>query len=259
MKILFIGDIYGNPGISVLEEVLPSLKEQYNPNLIIVNGENIANGRGINKKIYKQLMTLGICAVTMGNWVWGNSDLLNFIDDSKIVRPLNFHKAPGKGYTVINYNGKKVLVINALGRVFMNPSLENPFFGVEKVLNEVEHDYSLLDFHAEATSEKVAIGHYLDGKIDAIVGTHTHIQTADERKLPKGTLYITDVGMTGALNGVIGVKKEIVIDRFLYGHATPNEVEIGTNQLNAVILDLDLKTIQRIHVESETRNEQKRY
>lgn len=252
MKILFIGDVYGTPGIAMLEQTLPMLKKDYSPNIIIVNGENIANGRGINQKIYKSLMTQGVAAVTMGNWVWGNSDLLNFIDESNIVRPLNYHQAPGKGYLLLKYNQERILIMNALGRVFMNPSLENPFFQIEKILNEIPHDYSFLDFHAEATSEKVALGHYLDGKIDVIVGTHTHVPTADERKLPNGTLYITDVGMTGALNGVIGVKKEIVINRFLYGHAIPNETAQGSKQLNAVFVDLSKRTIQRIHVESET-------
>lgn len=251
MKILFIGDIYGNPGIQIFKNEIDNLKKTYKPNIIIVNGENISNGRGINQKIYKELMINGVSAVTMGNWVWGNSDLLNFIDESNIIRPINYNHAPGEGYLLLNFNNKKILIINALGRIFMNPSLENPFYLVDKILKDIKHDYAILDFHAEATSEKVAMAHYLDGKIDAIVGTHTHVQTADERKMPNGTLYITDVGMTGALNGVIGVKKEIVINRFLNGHSIPNETQKGAKQLNAVILDLDAKTINRIHIESE--------
>ena len=198
------------------------------------------------------MMGLGIHAMTMGNWVWGNKELFEFIEDSNVIRPFNFREAPGKGYQVINYNGQKLLVINALGRTFMNANLDDPFTGVLNILNTVDHDYALLDMHAEATSEKVAIGHYLDGKIDAVVGTHTHIPTADDRKLPGGTLYITDVGMTGPLNGVIGVTKEIVIKRFLNGFSTPNEVAPGEKQLNAVIMDFSKKTIQRIHIESET-------
>jgi len=134
----------------------------------------------------------------------------------------------------------------------MNANVENPFFGLEKILNEVEHDYSIIDFHAEATSEKVALGHYLDGKATAVLGTHTHVPTADARKLPKGTLYITDVGLTGPLDGIIGVDKDIVINRFLNGHSVPNQVAEGPVQLNAVILDLDQHKISHIHLESET-------
>ncbi|MDX9691539.1 MAG: TIGR00282 family metallophosphoesterase [Acholeplasmataceae bacterium] len=252
MKVLFIGDIYGRPGIDMLTEYLPELKKTYKPNIVIVNAENAANGRGITLKIYKEIMSLGVHAITMGNWVWGNKELFEFIEDSNIVRPINFRQAPGKGFLTINYNGQKLLVINVLGRTFMNANLECPFETVKKTILEHEVDYTLVDIHAEATSEKVAIGHYLDGLASAVVGTHTHIQTADERALPNGTLYITDVGMTGPLNGVIGVTKEIVLDRFLNGFSIPNEVAPGPKQLNAVIMDFAKKSINRIHIESET-------
>lgn len=249
MKVLFIGDIYGEPGLDILISELPKIKEQYKPNLIIANAENAANGRGINLKIYKELMQLGISVLTMGNWTWGNNDLLEFIDESNVVRPANYLQAPGSGYKVVNYNGIKVLIINLLGRTFMNASLENPFLIADKIISEVEADYIFIDFHAEATSEKVAFGHYVDGRVDAVIGTHTHIPTADYRMLEKGTLYMTDVGMTGALNGVIGVDKEIVIDRFIHGYGRPNKVELGKKQLNAVILDFKNKTIDRIYIE----------
>lgn len=252
MKILFIGDIYGRPGLEMISTHLTELKNTYRPNVIIVNAENAANGRGISLKIYKELMSQGIHAITMGNWVWGNRELFEFIDDSNIVRPMNFRNAPGKGFITVNYNGQKLLVINALGRTFMNPNIDDPFTGIDSIIQNEVADFILVDMHAEATSEKVALGHYLDGRVDVVVGTHTHIPTADERVLPNGTLYITDVGMTGPLNGVIGVSKEIVLDRFLNGYSTPNEVAPGAKQLNAVILDLVKKTIQRIHIESET-------
>ena len=252
MKVLFIGDIYGRPGLDMLSEHLPDLKSRFKPNVIIANGENASHGRGISLKIYKEMMSLGISAITMGNWVWGHKELFEFIDDSNVIRPINFREAPGKGYLTINYNGTKLLVINALGRTFMNANMDCPFITIEKLVETEEVDYILVDFHAEATSEKVALGHYLDGKVDAILGTHTHVPTADNRKLPNGTLYITDVGMTGPLNGVIGVTKEIVLDRFLNGFSIPNEVAPGTKQLNAVFLDLEKKTIERIHIESET-------
>jgi len=251
VRILFIGDVFGEPGLKIINEHLAELKKIHRPNLVIINAENAANGRGINLKIYKELMSQGVHGITMGNWTWGNKDLFNFIEDSNVVRPINFCEAPGKGFLTINYNGQKVLIINAVGRTSMNPNVSNPFTVLEALIEKEEADYIFIDFHAEATSEKVALGHYLDGKVDAIVGTHTHVQTADERILPKGTLYITDVGMTGPLNGIIGVKQEVVLDRFLKGFSQPNEVAQGVRQLNAVILDLDKKSIKRIHIESD--------
>lgn len=250
MKILFIGDIYGRPGREILFDNLDRLKEKYKPNIIIVNGENSAHGRSITKKIYKEMMISGIHLVTMGNHTFSNRDIHDLLldPDINIIRPCNYRNTKGNGYKVINYNGVKLLVINALGRAFMNNSVDNPFYSVKEIIEKVPHDYSFVDFHAEATAEKVALGHYLDGYASVVVGTHTHIPTADERKLPKGTLYITDVGMTGPLNGIIGVDKNIVIPRFLNGHSRPNEVAKGARWLNGVIVDLELKTIERIQI-----------
>lgn len=250
MKILFVGDIYGEPGRKIFLDNIEELKAIHKPNLVIVNAENSANnGRGITQKFYKELMQKGVSCVTMGNHVFGQNELTSFIDDSHVVRPINFKQAPGKGYDLIKYNNQTLLVINALGRTFMNANLESPFHEIDRIIKEVRSDYVFVDFHAEATSEKVALGHFLDGRVSAVVGTHTHIQTADERALSKGTLYITDVGMTGPLDGVIGVDKEIVVNRFLYGYSLPNVVAATKNQLNAVLLDLRLKTITRIHLE----------
>ncbi|WP_025724625.1 TIGR00282 family metallophosphoesterase [Acholeplasma granularum] len=250
MKILFIGDIYGNPGIDYLIEKIPFLRQTYQPNLIFANAENSANGRGITQKIYKKLMNAGISIITMGNHTWKNPDLKNFIDGSNIIRPINDGSNMGKGYTIINYNDKKILIINALGKAFMNEENEPPFEMVKQILDTQKYDYSFLDFHAEATSEKVAMAHFLDGKVDMMVGTHTHIQTNDDRLLPNGTLYISDVGMTGPLEGVIGVKKEIIIDRFIYGQSRPNEVAEGPRQLNAVLFTLSPKRkIEKIHLD----------
>lgn len=252
MKVLFVGDLYGRPGLEMFLEHVGVLKDTYKPNLIICNAENVAHGRGITQKIYKELMSAGVHMLTMGNWVWGQKELFDFIDEANIVRPFNFRKAPGRGFITINFNGKKVLIINALGRTFMNPQVLCPFTGIDQILEENPADFTLVDIHAEATSEKVALGHYLDGRVSAVIGTHTHIPTADERALPRGTLYITDVGMTGPRDGVIGVDKDIVIHRFLNGFSIPNEVAPGPRQLNAVILDFAKKTIERIHIESET-------
>lgn len=252
MRVLFVGDLYGQKGLDTFKLFLPKVKEEYRPNIIIVNGENAANGRGITKKIYKELMSLGVSVITMGNWVWGNKELYEFIDDSNVIRPFNFLNAPGDGYKIIKFNDKKICVINALGRTFMNANVENPFTGIKSILENVDVDYSIVDFHAEATSEKVALGHYLDGLTTAVLGTHTHVPTLDFRKLPKGTLYITDVGMTGPLEGIIGVDQEIVINRFLNGHSVPNVVAEGPVQFNAVLLDFNKKSIEHIHLESVT-------
>lgn len=255
MKILFFGDIYGDSGIKAFEESIDSLKQKYRPNLIVVNGENSANGRGINKSIYTNYMKKGVNVITMGNWTWGNKELLTFIDNSNVIRPANFKNAPGSGYKTININNEKILVINVLGRTFMNANLANPFETVEAIIENEKADYILIDFHAEATSEKVAFGIYFDGKIDAIVGTHTHVQTNDARVLPKGTLYITDVGMTGPLDGVIGVDKDIVISRFLTGYSGGNIVASGKKQVNAVFLDLKAKNIENIKIIDGENNE----
>ena len=249
MRMLFIGDIYGEPGYQMLSEHLTDLKQKYRPNIIVINGENITNGRGIDKETYLKCMKLGIHAITMGNWTWANPELQEFINESKVIRPANFLHAPGVGYKKININGKSILIINLLGRIFMNANMENPFLVVDKILDENNADYIFIDFHAEATSEKVALGHYLDGRVDAVVGTHTHIQTNDDRVLPKGTLYITDVGMTGPLNGVIGVDKDIVISRFINGHSKNNLIAAGKRQLNGIFLDFNKKIIEKIHIE----------
>lgn len=248
MKMLFIGDIYGEEGLNYFLENLDNLKQKYNPAVIVVNGENVANGRGINKEIYLKLMKSGVTAITMGNWTFSNRDLLNFIDDSKVIRPANYVEAPGDGYKLININGKKLLIINLLGRIFMNANFDNPFIVADKIINENKADYIFIDFHAEATSEKIALAHYLDGKVDAIVGTHTHVQTNDDRVFPKGTLYISDVGMTGPLDGVIGVDKDIVLTRFLTAFSKPNKVAKGNRQLNGVFMNFDKKEIEKISI-----------
>lgn len=254
MKILFVGDVFGEQGRKYLFEKLPEIKEQYKPNLIIVNGENAAHGRGITKDIYKKLMNAGVNMITMGNHTFDNHDIFTFIDDenTNIVRPANYYEAPGVGYKYINYNNKKILVINILGRSFMNMSLENPFVVTEKILNENKADYTIIDFHAEATAEKMTYALHFDGKVSAIVGTHTHIPTADNRKLPKGTLYITDIGMTGPLNGSIGLDIENICERFIKGYTTlKNKIAEGPRWLNAAILDFDNQTIERINLREE--------
>jgi len=254
MKILFIGDIYGDPGIDYLLENIQNLRQTYQPNLIIANAENAANGRGITKKIYKKLMQAGIALLTMGNHTWKNPDLKNFIEDANIIRPINDGSNLGKGYKIINYNGVHLLVMNALGKAFMNEDYEQPYMMIKTVLDNEKYDYSLLDFHAETTSEKIAMAYFLEGKVDIVLGTHTHVQTNDDRILSNGTLYITDVGMTGPLEGVIGVKKDIIIDRFIHNNSRPNEVATGQRQLNACLFTLSPnKKIEKIHLEESIK------
>lgn len=250
MRVLFVGDIYGEPGVSFFLEKLPYLRQTYQPQLVIVNAENAANGRGLTKSIYKRLMASGVALITMGNHTWKNEELKTFIEDARIIRPINDGSNLGQGYYLLNYNGKHLLVINALGKALMDKEYAPPYHLIKRVIDEVPHDYAILDFHAEATSEKIAVAHFFDGQIDAVVGTHTHVQTNDDRILPKGTLYLSDVGMTGPLNGVIGVEAQVIIDRFIHGLTNKNIVAKGLRQLNAVLIALEpKKRIEKIHIE----------
>lgn len=253
MKILFIGDIVGKYGLNYLKAKLPELRNEYKPNLIIVNAENTTNGKGLNLKDYKELMSLNIQALTMGNHTYRNQEINDFIDNSKIARPMNILNQKGLGYVDINYNGSIVTVINLLGTIHMdtNYELENPFKVVDEFLANHKSDYVIVDMHAETTSEKLAMAHFLDGRVNAVVGTHTHVQTSDAMVLPKKTLYVTDLGMTGSLNGILGVKKEIIIDRFVNDGKEPFKLdESGICQLNGALLVLgDKPSIKLIHLE----------
>lgn len=243
MNILFIGDIVGRPGRKALQQHLPSLKKQFNADITIVNGENAAHGKGITKKIYHQFLEWGADAVTLGNHAWDQKEIFDFIDqESNIVRPANYPKGtPGKGIIYKKINKTNIAIINLQGRTFMNP-IDDPFTTADQLLEEAKKQAKVIfvDFHAEATSEKQAMGWYLDGKVSAVVGTHTHIQTADERILLKGTAYITDVGMTGAYDSVLGVEKESVIRKFVTGLPVRFEVpETDKTVLSGVLIKVD--------------------
>lgn len=243
MKILFIGDIVGSPGREMLATYLPKLKEKYHPQVTIVNGENAASGKGITEKIYKQFLQLGVQVVTMGNHTWNKKEIIDFIDDAEyLIRPANFpENNPGKGIVYLNVNHITVAVINLQGRTFLD-SHDDPFQIAEQLIQKAKRKTNIIfiDFHAEATSEKQAFGWYVDGKVSAVVGTHTHTQTADERILPGGTAYITDAGMTGPYDGILGVEKESVINRFLTNMPVRFEVDTkGRNQLNGCIITID--------------------
>ncbi|WP_227395473.1 TIGR00282 family metallophosphoesterase [Jeotgalibacillus aurantiacus] len=246
MRILFIGDVVGSPGREMIDEFLPQLKQKHQPDLVIVNGENAASGRGITKKIYDQLLSAGADVITMGNHTWDNRDLFNFIDQAnQLVRPINYPKAtPGKGIRFIQAGSAEVAVVNALGRTFMNP-VDDPFPLLKQTIDEARRQtpFVFVDFHAEATSEKQAAGWYLDGKASAVVGTHTHVQTSDNRILPKGTAYLSDVGMTGPYDAILGMEKEAVLKRFTT--ALPARFEVpkdGRKILSACVIELDRKS-----------------
>lgn len=243
MNILVIADIVGRPGRRAIKGLLPGLQKEKNIDFVIANAENAAGGRGLTRQVMNELLGSGIDVLTMGNHVWDNKEIYSFVDDEfRLVRPVNFPPyCPGQGYHI--YTGginKKIAVINAMGRVFLSP-LDCPFRTVEQVVEEVKElsDIIIIDFHAEATSEKLAMGYYLDGKVTAVLGTHTHIQTADERILPGGTAYITDLGMTGPQESILGMDKDMVINKIIYQRPVRLEVAGGTAILQGVILRID--------------------
>ena len=208
MRILAVGDIVGETGVEKLKSILPKLKEEEKIDFTITNGENSAGGMGITEKNFNDMLQCGTNVVTMGNHTWGKRDIFKFIDHPQIIRPINYPKGvPGKGYGIYECKGKKIAVINAIGRVDINILTENPFLITKEIVENIEKEVDMIfiDFHAEATAEKIALGYYLDGKVTGIFGTHTHVQTADETILPGGTGYITDIGMTGPKNSVIGM------------------------------------------------------
>lgn len=260
MRILFIGDVVGSPGRDMVKENLTKLQRKYHVNFTIINGENAASGKGINEAIYKGFIEQGANVVTLGNHAWDKRDIFEFIDDAKhLVRPANFPSGtPGNGYVIKNVNGVSVGVINLQGRTFL-PPIDCPFTKVDEILEVLKKKASIIfvDFHAEATSEKQAMGWYLNGKVSAVVGTHTHVQTSDNRILPDGTAYITDVGMTGPYDGILGVNREPVIKRFLTSLPVRFDVANGRTQLNGVIIDVNEKTgkassIERIVINDES-------
>lgn len=259
MRILFIGDIVGKVGRNTIAEYLPKLKQAYKPTLSIVNAENAAHGKGLTEKLYKQLLRDGVDFMTMGNHTYGQREIYDFIGQAnRMVRPANFpEEAPGLGMRIIRVNDKDIAIINLQGRSFM-PAIDCPFKKADELIEQASKitPYIFVDFHAETTSEKNAMGWYLNGRVSAMVGTHTHIQTSDERVLNEGTAYITDVGMTGYYDGILGINKDEVIERFITSlpqrHNLPDE---GRKVLSGVIIDLDsagkAKKIQRILINDD--------
>ena len=253
MEILIIGDVFSKLGRSSLERNIKRIKSERKINLIICNGENISHGRGMNEGHYLWLLSQGVNVITMGNHTFNQKSIENVMRDSRLlVRPYNYaEEVSGVGYVTINYNGLKVTVFQMLGQVFMKEGeATNPFTATTELLEKLDSDIIICDFHAESTSEKVAYGYAFDGKLTCVFGTHTHVQTSDERILPGGTAYITDVGMTGPLNGVIGVKKDIIVDRYMNNgqlHFEPEDD--GPSQFSAIIVTIDDKTHKTTKIE----------
>ncbi len=261
MQILFIGDIFGRPGRTAVRENVHKLVSAHKVDLLIANAENAAGGFGITPQIAEDLFDLGIDVLTTGNHVWDKREIIDYFNKSgdpaysqarRVLRPANYPAGtPGVGvFEGVTRGGIPYAVINLQGRVFM-PTIDDPFRVADMLLEEIKAKVVFVDFHAEATSEKIALGWYLDGRVTAVVGTHTHVPTADERVLPNGTAYQTDVGMTGPYDGVIGVQKEQIIQRFLNSLPARFEAATGDPRFNAVLIDCDESTgharsIQRI-------------
>ncbi len=250
LRILFIGDIIGRPGRRVVKALLPELKKRYNIDITIANGENLAGGLGITKSTAEEILGCGIDCITTGNHVWDKKEAYELLNDKpNILRPLNYPPGtPGTGICNMKFKETNITVINLQGRVFM-PLTDCPFRKIEEALKEIpKRQVVIVDFHAEATSEKIAMGWFLDGKVSALMGTHTHVATADERVLPNGTAFITDVGMTGPIDSVIGMKKDIIIQRFLTSLPAKFEVANKNLVLNGVIVDINRENGKAVHI-----------
>jgi len=253
--ILAIGDIIGRPGRRTVYELLPSLQEQYRLDLVTANAENVAGGLGVTPSTAGELLNAGVDVLTSGNHIWAQKEIIPCLDsDMPILRPLNYPPSvPGRGYII---NGR-VMVVNLIGRTFMS-NFDCPFRAMDKLLGDLENKppVIIVDFHAEATSEKMAMGRYLDGRVSAVLGTHTHVGTIDAQLLPRGTAYVTDIGMTGPIDSIIGDDTEMVLERFLT--IIPHRLSVGRGKtmLNAVMVEVDNKTgkakrIERIYREVE--------
>ena len=248
MLILVVGDVIGRPGRQAVNQLLPGLRKQYNLDLVIANAENIAGGLGVTLVTAKELLDAGVDVLTSGNHIWAQKEIIPYLDsDMPILRPLNYPPGvPGRGYIV---NGQ-AMVVNLVGRTFMD-DFDCPFRAMDKLLAELKPKppVIIIDFHAEATSEKVALGRYLDGRVSAVLGTHTHVGTIDTQLLPQGTAYVTDIGMTGPMDSVIGDDTEAVINRFLTG--MPHHLSVGKGKtiFNAVLVEVAEDTGQAISID----------
>lgn len=252
MRVMLTGDVVGRPGRRAFREYTPKLRKEKGIDLVIVNGENSAGGRGITHSSLNELYSGGADVVTSGNHIWDKKEVLEFIDTEPfLLRPANYPEdTPGRGACVYPFKAKNIGVMNLSGRAFMQ-SLDCPFRKADMLLRELarECDIIFLDFHAETTSEKMAMGWYLDGRVNGVVGTHTHIQTADARILPQGTAYITDLGMVGPWNSVLGVETDKILEKFLTGMPARFDLASGPNAYSAVLIEIDDRTNKTLGIE----------
>lgn len=253
MKVLFIGDIVGKPGRRIVGRLIPSIVNEHEIDVVIANCENAAGGLGVTREIVKELYSNKVNILTSGNHIWHKKEITDFIEDYEtLLRPANYPEgSPGWGSVVArSISGKPVGVLNLMGRVFMNP-IDCPFRVAEREIHKLrdETNVIIVDMHAEATSEKQALGWFLDGKVSAVLGTHTHVQTADERILPQGTAYITDAGMTGPFDSVIGMKRDIIIKKFLTSIPARYDVAKQNVWLQGVIIDIDDESGKSFNIE----------
>jgi metallophosphoesterase (TIGR00282 family) len=267
MKILLIGDVFAKPGRKTLAKILPTLKEERKIDFVVANAENLHHGKGVSDAMVRELQGYGVDAFTGGNHIWKVAGIVPLLDqpDYPLIRPANYPiGTPGRSHAVMDTAGKdgKVAVINLMGRVFMSNHLDDPFRAADAIIEKLKSDglelgktlvAIVVDFHAEAGSEKMALAHYLDGRVTAVCGTHTHIQTADEQILPAGTAYISDLGMTGTIDSIIGVKKEIIIEGFLKQLPVRHEVAEGQTRFGALLVETDQNSglatkIERIQI-----------
>lgn len=257
MNILYIGDVFSSVGRDMIEEYLPRLKNKYKIDLVFANVENATHGKGLIRKHYDFFLFQGISLMTMGNHTYSKKEIFDFIDEAdRLIVPLNQPRVlPGVGSREIVYNNKKIRVTNLLGLTFMDGKSANPFEVIDDLLLEDESDIHIIDFHAEATSEKMAFGYYVDGRVSAVLGTHTHVTTADERLLPKGTAYQSDIGMTGPYESVIGCEVEGIVKKFNDGLMSPFKPAQGEGQLRATLLSFDdynhCTSIKRIAIDPD--------
>lgn len=251
MNILAVGDIVGKVGLQKLKEVLPTLKKEEKIDFVIVNAENAADGMGLTEKMYKEILATGTDCITMGNHTWGKKDIFGFIDEKPVIRPANYSRnVPGKGYDIYEVKGKKICVINLIGRTSMTVLSDNPFTEAEDIIEKVKStvDIIIIDFHAEASAEKIALSYFLDGKVTIIFGTHTHVQTADSEIMEKETAYITDIGMTGPKKSVIGMDVEASIKRFLTSLPEKYKTADGEGKFNSCLFEIDEKTNKVVNI-----------
>ncbi len=249
MQILAIGDIIGKPGRQAVVNLLPSLREEYKVHLVVANAENAAGGAGLTPSTADELLNAGVDVITSGNHIWAQKDILPYLheDEIPILRPLNYPPGvPGRGYLVTG----RAMVVNLIGRTFIG-NFDCPFRGMDQLLAEVKNKPPIIivDFHAEATSEKVAMGRYLDGRVSAVLGTHTHVGTIDTQVLPRGTAYVSDIGMTGPVDSIIGDDADMVLQRFLT--AIPHRLSVGRGRtmLNAILVKVDENSGKAISIE----------